>query len=299
MNENKKREKDIEVTSIQSILDETLESLNKALDEVRRDPAESPEVSEDKTISVDLKSVKAAQTDKELMGDTKTIDLKDGASDSDKDIKPKQDVKKKEAAPDVIAETIKENIRKEKESEIPDVKIVPREKPKASSKNKKPSKKKEAELKFNGHKRAFCIFNTVFVTLVFLSVTAALIILKRPSGFMSSENRNYAEFPSFTLNSYFSGEYTSDINTYFTDTTPNRERLKVFANHFTDLFGFKLDNTVIQGANKSSAKRETFDEKKEITSATAVTFSTKSTEGAQSTTAVVADTTPVTDSENP
>lgn len=295
MNENKRSEKDIEVTSVQSILDETLTSLDKALDEVRREPSENSEALKNKTISVDLKSVKAAQTDKDFMGNTKTIDLKSNNSKPDVNIKTKQDVKIKEAAPDVIAETIKDNIRKEKKSEIPDVKIVSKEKTKTSSKNKKQSKKKAEELKFNGHRRAFCIFNTVFVTLVFLSITVALIVLKRPSGFMSSENRNYAEFPEFSVDSYLSGEYTSGINTYFTDTTPNREQLKAFANHFTDLFGFKLDNTVIQGANKSDIKRETFDEKKEITSATAVTFGTKNAENTQSTTASVVTTTPVTD----
>ncbi len=296
MNENKKREKDIEVTSVKSILNETLESLNKALDEVRK---ESSEASEDKTISIDLKSVKAAQTDNDLTDSTKAIDFKGKTAKPDKDVKLKQDVKIKKTASDVIAETIKNNIRKEKESEIPDVKIISKEKTKATSKNKKQSKKKGKELKFNGHKRAFCMFNAVFVTLVFLAVTAALIFLKRPSGFMSSENRNYAELPSFSVDSYLSGEYTSGINTYFTDTTPNREQLKAFANHFTDLFGFKLDNTVIQGANKNSIKREKFDEKKQITSATAVTFGTKNTESTESTTTSVADTIPVTDTVTP
>lgn len=299
MNENKKREKDIEVTSVKSILDETLESLNKALDEVRREPSEGSEASEDKTISIDLKSVKAAQTDNDLMDSTKVINLKGETAKPDKDTEPKQDVKIKETAPDVIAETIKNNIRKEKESETSDVKIISKEKTKAPLKNKKQSKKKGEELKFNGHKRAFCMFNAVFVTLVFLAVTVALIFLKRPSGFMSSENRNYAELPSFSVDSYLSGEYTSGINTYFTDTTPNREQLKAFANHFTDLFGFKLDNTVIQGANKNSVKREKFDEKKQITSATAVTFGTKNTESTQSTTTSVADTIPVTDTVTP
>lgn len=306
MNENKKREKDIEVTSVKSILDETLESLNKALDEVRREPSEGSEASEDKTISIDLKSVKAQTADLEKSesnrddnGDTKPINLKGKTAKPDKDIEPKQDVKITGTAPDVIVKTINNNIRKEKESEIPDVKIISKEKTKAPSKNKKQSKKKGEELKFNGHKRAFCMFNAVFVTLVFLAVTAALIFLKRPSGFMSSENRNYAELPSFSVDSYLSGEYTSGINTYFTDTTPNREQLKAFANHFTDLFGFKLDNTVIQGANKNSIKREKFDEKKQITSATAVTFGTKNTESTQSTTTSVADTIPVTDTVTP
>lgn len=180
-------------------------------------------------------------------------------------------------------------------SETQDVKIVPRKKTKASPKIKNQGKKKEDELKFNGHKTALCMFNTVFVTVVFLSIAAALLVLKRPSGFMPSENRNYAEFPKFSVSDYISGKYTSGINTFFTDTTPNREQLKVFANHFTDLFGFKLDNTVIQGANKSSIKREKFDEKKEITSATAVTFGTKNTESTGSTTAAVVTTVPVTD----
>ena len=48
------------------------------------------------------------------------------------------------------------------------------------------------------------------------------------SGFIQSENRNLATFPKFSLSSYFDGDFTSGITEYFTDTVPNREKLKIF-----------------------------------------------------------------------
>lgn len=298
MSENKNRKNDIEITSVKGILDETLKFIDKAFDEVQRE-SESSIQEENKSINGDVSSVKADRT--EAAADIKDVKHKSDKSEevkSDKndeqksygDVKIKKDAAIKETESNLPAKAIN-NIKEE----IPDVKIVSSARQKTVAKSKKKNKKEE-ELKFNGHKTAFRIFNTVFVTVVFLSIAVALLVLKRPSGFMSSENRNYAEFPEFSLRSYFSGEYTSDINTYFTDTTPNREQLKAFANRFTDLFGFKLDNTVIHGANKTSVERETFDENKEITSATAVTFPTKSNAENQSTTVTVADTTQVTGS---
>lgn len=298
MSENKNRENDMEITSVKGILDETLKSIDKAFDGVKREPEGSMQM-DNKSANGDISSVGAGHT--EAAADIKEVNpqsykseevnsVKNVEQKSFGDVKITNDATINETESNLTDKAIN-NIKEE----IPDVRIVSSVKQKTVSKSKKKSKKEE-ELKFNGHKMAFRIFNTVFVTLVFLSIAVALLVLKRPSGFMSSENRNYAEFPEFSLRSYFSGEYTADINTYFTDTTPNREQLKAFANRFTDLFGFKLDNTVIQGANKTAIERETFDESKEITSATAVTFPTKSNEENPSTTVTVAGTTQVTGS---
>ncbi|MCC8192720.1 MAG: hypothetical protein LIO41_06765 [Ruminococcus sp.] len=220
MSDNKKQQKNIEVTSVDGIIHEKK--------------------------SVDLKSVNSA-------------------------LKSSDDVKLKSKA--------------NKPDKSADVKV--------GGKAKKSRKAKQPELKFNGHERAFSLFNIIFIAAIFVSIIVYLLVLERPSGFMESENRNYAELPSFSLELYFSGEYTEDVDTYFTDTTPNREELKEIANRFSSLFGFSLNNTTIQSSGSSSVAHETFDDSKEITSATAVTFTTANKE--ETTTVEVAETTAVSD----
>lgn len=85
---------------------------------------------------------------------------------------------------------------------------------------------------------------------------AALLVMKRESGFIQSENRNLATFPKFSLSSYFDGDFTSGITEYFTDTVPNREKLKSFCSDFTNMLGIKLNDTVITGDFKTVEKEE-------------------------------------------
>ena len=58
------------------------------------------------------------------------------------------------------------------------------------------------------------------------------------------ENRNLATFPKFTLSSYFSGEFTSGVATWFDDTVPFRDSLKNLGYSFKSLFGFSSENTI-------------------------------------------------------
>ncbi len=44
----------------------------------------------------------------------------------------------------------------------------------------------------------------------------------------NDENRYLAEFPEFSVESYFSGEYTEGVANYFDDTVPNRAAIKEF-----------------------------------------------------------------------
>lgn len=51
------------------------------------------------------------------------------------------------------------------------------------------------------------------------------------------EKRELARFPSFSLESYFSGEFTAGVANYFTDTVPNRDGLKKLGSNFKAIFG--------------------------------------------------------------
>lgn len=58
------------------------------------------------------------------------------------------------------------------------------------------------------------------------------------------ENRNLAKFPKFTLSSYFSGDFTADVATWFDDTVPFRDSLKNMGYTFKNIFGFSTDDSI-------------------------------------------------------
>lgn len=293
MDTNKKNEQKDQLDSVRELLDNTLNSLDAAMGNIQK--------STEKTVPIDLKSINAAantanKTENNgdiLTDDTKTIDtsaIKQACDDADTAvfdrIIPESDVvikTQKVKSPQEDAVSAKESSPETDDVKLGDVKLV-----KDNTEPKKPKRRGIRE-----HKKFFYLLNSIVITLVFAATAVSLAVLKRPSGFMSSENRNYAEFPEFTVKSYFDAKFTSGINTWFTDTTPHREELKSIANHFTDLFGFKLDDTVIQSAG-GKKKHDKFDDNKKITTATAVVFpKTSQTQ----TTAQVAGTEPVTQAE--
>lgn len=65
----------------------------------------------------------------------------------------------------------------------------------------------------------FVIISILFVGFVYL------LIFKRDT-VSNEENRNLAEFPKFSVESYLSGEYTEGIARYYDDTVPNRSFFK-------------------------------------------------------------------------
>ncbi len=75
-----------------------------------------------------------------------------------------------------------------------------------------------------------------------LFVAALLIVLfmgvfPRSSGRSGTETRMLTEFPDFTCDAYFSGEYTATITEWFTDTVPYRDTLLDIASGIRNLYG--------------------------------------------------------------
>ncbi len=58
------------------------------------------------------------------------------------------------------------------------------------------------------------------------------------------ENRTLASLPEFSWESYFSGDFTSDVAEYFDDTVPYRDEMKNISNNLKSLFGLDLDDSV-------------------------------------------------------
>ena len=130
---------------------------------------------------------------------------------------------------------------------------------------KKKSKIKKYENEFNFINAAICI-------LMVFGVGIALVVMKRDSGFIESENRNLAEFPSFSLSSWFKGDFTGGIVNYYTDTIPGREKLRSLSKTFTDLFGIKSDDVDIINNTGSKTENEKVDEEKKATTTKATVY---------------------------
>ncbi len=109
---------------------------------------------------------------------------------------------------------------------------------KKSSKGKKTEMTKEEKL---AHK-----INLGVCASFFAVVAVCLLVLPRPT-ISESEKRKLAEFPAFTWESYWSGEYTEKISYFFNDTVPNRDAFKQMAANFRSMFGFSLTGATIVG----------------------------------------------------
>lgn len=140
--------------------------------------------------------------------------------------------------------------------------------------------------KYKKHEAEFCFFNAAICIVMVFGIGIALVVMKRSSGFIESENRNLAEFPEFSLSSYFSGEFTDGIVNYYTDTIPGREDLRTLSNRFTNLFGINTDNVKIINNNGSGQpiEKETVDEEKKATTTKATIYT-----GPRETSASVSD----------
>ena len=96
-----------------------------------------------------------------------------------------------------------------------------------------------------------CIVKVVSVSLcILLFAIIGLLIPLRPS-YSESEKRKLAEFPEFTIKSFFSGKYLSDIGTWYSDTYPGRESLISLNTKIKEFYGFSSDleihGEVVQG----------------------------------------------------
>ncbi|WP_124099854.1 DHHW family protein [Ruminococcus sp. Marseille-P6503] len=124
---------------------------------------------------------------------------------------------------------------------------------------------------YKDHDLEFNFINSVLCILLIFGVGIALVVMHRESGFIDSENRNLAEFPKFSISSYLSGEFTSGITEYYTDTIPNRENLKKFSSVFSDILGIHINDVKIKG-DVSVVEKEQLDENKKATTTTVTAF---------------------------
>lgn len=83
-----------------------------------------------------------------------------------------------------------------------------------------------------------------FFLMLYAGTILSFIIPLRPA-YSETEKRKLAEFPEFTAEAFISGDYFSDISTWFSDTFPFREALTKANTEIKNLYGF--DTIAIHG----------------------------------------------------
>lgn len=135
-----------------------------------------------------------------------------------------------------------------------------------------PTRHNKGRKKLITHELEFRFINCIMCAGVVFTLFFSLLFMERESGFIDSENRELAEFPSFSVSDYFSGKYTKSISDYYTDTIAGREELKKFGSFFDRVKGIDLGGTRVSGTHKT-AEKETLDEEK-LAAITTVTANT-------------------------
>lgn len=88
------------------------------------------------------------------------------------------------------------------------------------------------------------LFCLMLLIPVYALITLFLLVFPR-STISQIENRTLASFPKFTFSSYFSGDFTADIATYYDDTVPYRDSFKRMGSQILGNLGFEgSDDTI-------------------------------------------------------
>lgn len=85
------------------------------------------------------------------------------------------------------------------------------------------------------------LINALSVILFFVAMICYMTFGERTYGFAPGENRDITKFPRFSTDAYLSGEYTSQISEWYTDSIPNRQALRNLNSDIKSLLGVKTD----------------------------------------------------------
>lgn len=85
------------------------------------------------------------------------------------------------------------------------------------------------------------VANIAVTVTLFIGITVALLVLERPT-VSYTEKRPLAEFPEFSFEKLFSGEYTDEITEWFDDTVPWRDGFKDISANIIKNMGVSFGN---------------------------------------------------------
>lgn len=130
--------------------------------------------------------------------------------------------------------------------------------------DKKTVKKKKQS--FNKLKRKNVEYGMSMIALVIMVpiffATALLLVVIPRSQESQLEKRKLAEMPTFSFESYFSGEFTTKLAEYYDDTVPFRDELKELGYNIRSYFGIHTEDEVkiigkpVQVVNKDKDKEK-------------------------------------------
>lgn len=124
---------------------------------------------------------------------------------------------------------------------------------------KKKTQQKSKLYIFNRAKRPlvadFVCSICIRIFIAVFGIIALFLMLFPHSTESQIEKRKLAEFPQFSLQSYFSGEFTKGVSTFYDDTVPYRDSFKTAGYNFKSIFGLHTDDEVkIVGAKELDKK---------------------------------------------
>lgn len=103
------------------------------------------------------------------------------------------------------------------------------------------------------------IIYVVITMTLFVFLGVSMFIFPRSTE-SELEKRELAKFPKFSLETFVSGEFTSSLNTYFSDTVPFRDDLMAISSTIRNMTGFRVNNikfynvTVAESVNTEPAE---------------------------------------------
>lgn len=112
-----------------------------------------------------------------------------------------------------------------------------------SPEGKSPKKKPFNRMKRKNVEHGFAVISLMIMVPVFALTSLFLLVFPR-STVSNIEKRKLASIPEFSFESYFSGEYTAAIATYYDDTVPYRDDFKTAGYNFKNLFGIHTEDEV-------------------------------------------------------
>ena len=96
---------------------------------------------------------------------------------------------------------------------------------------------------------------SVFIFIIVFGLISLFLILFPRSTESQIEKRKLATFPQFSLNSYFSGEFTKNVAEFYDDTVPFRDSFKTAGYNFKGIFGLHTEDEVkmvgVKGIDKN------------------------------------------------
>ena len=143
-------------------------------------------------------------------------------------------------------------------------------KPKKKKKKKSNAEKKkslaEKKEKFISHQLA--LTNVIAISFTMCVATAFMLLGERPTESFE-ENRSLAKCPTFTIESYLDGSFTSQFAEYFNDAVPMRSTFRNMISGYRDAMGIDYDDGVeIHGtvtlSNNTSAETQPISEPEQL-----------------------------------